>query len=464
MKKSMEFEQAVLCCELGADVSLPRRMEILAEGFAQRLTAAQVNARLMENDCDALYPRSFPEATLQYAYDHGLTVTEWREILNRCQVEIAGADPFPGGKITCRQLQKYVEESSEEGLETAYVTRFMAEGIEKVSSADALAAFLQENNDKFSGVREKARYYFCKYLYLYIQEKCENYYKSCEITQSLQKQYGTALKGEERGSREKFALEELCFLKPLTKLKREAGRLTPSMTPEEKRAYLEEASLTPGGIFDEFNYFYYGYVSAGWMEVLFELYGEFEEWPEHTKMRIARSLGLCNGHPTEGERQAALKALEKMAAAEQTRQAEAEGEYTDETMLKKLYQRGRSGEDFFRDFILGKRDINRSTLLSFLLFVRARVNLSPQEAITLPRLNHILVNCGFSQLRPDRAFDRFCLQFLRSKDPMTLIEEEVEKQVTRGKDFYLYKVYRDAYCHRDELLQCLGVKGALSAQ
>lgn len=459
MKKSMEFEQAVLCCELGADVSLPRRMEILAEGFAQGLTTAEVNARLTEHDCEALYPRSFLEATLQYAYDHGLSVEQWREILGKCQLETGGIDPFPGGKITCRQLRAYVEGASETGLETAYVTRFMAEGIDRAGNADELATFLQENNDKFSGVREKARYYFCKYLYLYIQEKCENYYKSCEISYKMQQQYGTALKGEERGSREKYALEELCFLKPLTKLKREAGKLTPSMTPEEKRAYLEEASLTPGGIFDEFNYFYFGYVSAGWMEVLFELYGEFADWPSHTKVRIAQSLGLCTRRSPEAEQKKALAALEKMAAEEQARQEEADNEHGDGELLKKLYQRGRSGEDFFRDFILGKRDINRSTLLSFLLFVRSRVQLAPQEAITVPRLNHILMNCGFSQLRPDQAFDRFCLQFLRSKDPMELIEMEVEKQVTQGKDFYLYKVYRDAYCHREELMECLGVRG-----
>lgn len=458
MKKTMDFEQAVLSFGLGAEISLPRRMEVLAEGFARKLTAEEVNARLLASDCEALYHRSFPEATLQYAYDHGLSVEQWREILEMCQVETEGEDPFPGGKITCRQLKKYVEGASKEGLETAYVTRFLAEGIGQAQSGDALAAFLLENNDKFSEVREKARYYFCKYLHLYIQEKCENYYKSCEITQRMQRQYGTALKGEERGVQEKFALEELCFLKPLTKLKREAGRMTPTMTPEEKRAHLEEASLTPGGIFDEFNYFYFGYISVGWMEVLFELYGEFHDWPAHTKMRIARSLGLCGGHPTKSEGEKALLALEKMAAEEQARQEAEEREGADETMLKKLYQRGRSGEDFFRDFILGRRDINRSTLLSFLLFVRAKVQLSPQEAITVPRLNHILVNCGFPQLRPDRPFDGFCLRFLRSREPMELLEEEVEKQVTQGKDFYLYKVYREAYCHREELTQWLGVR------
>ena len=48
------------------------------------------------------------------------------------------------------------------------------------------------------------------------------------------------------------------------------------MSLEEKKEYLENTALTPGGIFDEFNYFYFGYVSVDWMEILFELYGNFE--------------------------------------------------------------------------------------------------------------------------------------------------------------------------------------------
>jgi hypothetical protein len=38
---------------------------------------------------------------------------------------------------------------------------------------------------------------------------------------------------------------------------------------------------------------------------------------------------------------------------------------------------------------------------------------------------------------------------------MEVVEEEVEKQVIRGNDFYLYKVYRDAYCHQNELIKYL---------
>lgn len=38
------------------------------------------------------------------------------------------------------------------------------------------------------------------------------------------------------------------------------------------------------------------------------------------------------------------------------------------------------------------------------------------------------------------------------------MEEHVDKQVTRGENFYLYKVYKDAYCHQDELAEYLGLK------
>ena len=38
---------------------------------------------------------------------------------------------------------------------------------------------------------------------------------------------------------------------------------------------------------------------------------------------------------------------------------------------------------------------------------------------------------------------------------LDILEEEVEKQVTKGDNFYLYQVYQDAYCHQKELLKYL---------
>ena len=45
------------------------------------------------------------------------------------------------------------------------------------------------------------------------------------------------------------------------------------------------------------------------------------------------------------------------------------------------------------------------------------------------------------------------MRFLRAEDPMEVVEEEVEKKVTEGENFYLYHVYRDANCRQEELLK-----------
>lgn len=460
MKTEMTFEKAIMDFEVGFDDFLPKRLEVLAEGFAKQWDAKQVDEKLLANECEALYARSYFEASLIYAYNHKITYTEWKELFNQCQKMYDEANeqnnPFSGGKITLKQLENYVVNESGQALQTVYLTRMMADQLEDHVDVEDFQNFMQDNMSNFSSVREKSRYYFCKYLYYYIREKCEAYYASCEISEKQRLKYGSALLAEERGLQEKFALEELTFLKPLTKLKKEADKVKAGMTVAEKKEYLENTSLTPGGIFDEFNYYYFGYISTDWLEVLFELYGEFEDWPFQTRLKIAHSLGLC---PAKADVQAEEQALKELArmAREQKEKEEAldESHVRDKEAKKKLYQRGRAGEDYFRDFILGKKDINRSTLISFLLFVNDRLSLDDDNRITIPRLNRILMNCGFSQLRPVHGFDKFVIRFLKSDDPMEIVEEEVEKQVVQGNDFYLYRVYKDAYCHQSELLKYL---------
>lgn len=440
---------------------VPKRLVILAEGFAKGWDSAQVNEALLAQECEELYARSFYEAGLIYAYDHHLSCEQWEALQKECRELLKeGASEknllAEGGKITRKQLEEYVFSQSDGELQTELLTRWMETKIRVTESAEDYREFVKENLEKFSAVRERARYYFCKYLYFYIEDRCRKYYESCEKEEAMRLRSGSMLDKEARGKMEKAALEELSFLKPLTKLRKDAEKQKNRMSLEEKREYLENTALTPGGIFDEFNYFYFGYVSAQWMEVLFELYGEFDFWPEDTKVRIAHSLGLCAKNPKASEKEKALEELRRMEQKMQEKEQELEqaGQRREE-LRKKMYQRGRSGEDFFREFMVGSRDINRGTLLSFLLFVRQRVELDEDNRITLNRLNRILRNCGFPQLRPDREFDSFVMKFLRAADPMELLEEEVEKQVIQGKDFYLYKVYRDSYCHQKEILKYL---------
>lgn len=460
MKPEKSFEKVILDFEVGFEDFLPKRLEILAEGFAKKMTSRQVNEKLLENDCETLYVRSYFEASLIYAFDHEIDYPHWKELFAKCQQIYDESNHqqsiFSGGKITLKQLEEYVMKGSDHQLQTEYLTRWMESELKGKGDEADFQTFMVENVSNFSASREKARYYFSKYLYFYIREKCNAYYRSCELSENLRRQYGNMLLEEERGMQEKFALEELTFLKPLTKLRKEADKLKAGMSVAEKRNYLESASLTPGGIFDEFNYFYFGYVSADWIEVLFELYGELEDWPYQDKIKIAKSLGLCSTKSDKAAEKKALDELERMARDQRAKEEAMDLDHIrDKSMKKKIYQRGRSGEDYFRDFILGKRDINRSTLISFLLFVNERIHLDADSRITIPRLNRILINCGFSQLRPKHMFDQFVMRFLKAEDPMEVVEEEVERQVTRGNDFYLYKVYREAYCHQNELIKYL---------
>ena len=458
----MNAEEGLLTEETSCP--LPERLAVLAEGFAGGMDLEQVNARLQEKGCETLYARSLYEAGLIYAFSHGLTYEAWKELYRSYMEKYTGiVEPekqiFPGGKITLKQLEAYVQENSSEQMETEQLTRFMEREIIESRDQEDFFRFMDSNVENFSAVREKARYYFCKYLDLYIRSKCEHYYACCEKSERMVRQYGNSLDREERGYLESFALEELNFLKPLTALKKDARKSKGRMSLEEKRELLENTALTPGGIFDEFNYFYFGYVSVDWMELVFELYGPVEYWPDSLRVRIAHALGYCSANPGPEEEKEALEKLRQREEEELQKEEQQDKEYDrDEKKAARLYQRGRSGEDFFREFITGKRDINRETLISFLLFVKMKISLDEDNKITLMRMNRILSNCGFAQLRPDHGFDRFVMDFLRSQEPFSVMEEYVDRQVGQGENFYLYKVYRDAYCHQNELAEYLSVK------
>ena len=106
------------------------------------------------------------------------------------------------------------------------------------------------------------------------------------------------------------------------------------------------------------------------MEILFELYVKFEEWPENTKIRVAHSLGLCSQDPDTEEWKHAEAELRRMEKEERKREEERDSEGSRNAAEKrKAYQRGRVGEDYFREFMTGARDINRETLILSLIHI-----------------------------------------------------------------------------------------------
>ena len=184
MKKSDIFENLVMNFSIDTEElskadekkrkAVPARLEILAEGLAARWSLEQINQKLEENECEKLYARSFYEACLIYAFEHRMDYEEWKELFaeGRKLFEKSKGDEksfFRGGKITLKELKEYMEaESVSEELETMFLTRSLEEKIIKSDSEEEFLSFVQENIEKFSSVRERARYYFCKYLYFYI--------------------------------------------------------------------------------------------------------------------------------------------------------------------------------------------------------------------------------------------------------------------------------------------------------
>ena len=79
-----------------------------------------------------------------------------------------------------------------------------------------------------------------------------------------------------------------------------------SLSLEQRKEYLRNAALSFRGIFNEFNYFYFGFVSLGWVEMLFEFYGPLKDWSEEEKIRIACSLGYCKKNPSDEEKEKAF--------------------------------------------------------------------------------------------------------------------------------------------------------------
>ncbi len=440
-----------------------RRMEIIKKGFAEELSTDAVNELLTANYCEALYARNIYEAALIYAFDHKKTYKEWQAMIKQCQKLYNPGRQTSGTVMPLADLRKYVEEGSineDSGTNTAFITKEMQAELSQTTDEESFISFLLNNIENFSSVREKARYYFLKYILYYVDEKIEAYLKACQRVDQIRLQKGGILTEEEKNI-EKTAVEELSFLKPLKPLQRSAdtAKMTTKnyMTLEEKKKWLSETSLTPGGIYEAMNYYYFGYISMEWLDLCVEMYPYFEDWPRTTKKKIAEGLGFITDETTPEQEAIILDELE-----ERIEQNELDKEETlnriyakdgDTQERDELYAEGRKASNAFRDFILGKTDINRRTLIMFLLFINANTDLEKERSITTPRLNDILINCGFSQLRPDREFDRFVITYMRSEDPLGVFEDMMEERIKKTEESVLYNIYEAAYNHQKELIR-----------
>lgn len=141
-----------------------------------------------------------------------------------------------------RDLEAYIKMNSNEDeqvMETRKLTRYLDEEIAQLKDdKEKFKEFIKINVGSFSAVREKTRYYFCKYLYYYLVRKVENYFTA---------------KNSNFGKSQ--AVEDLMVFKGVTRLKRK------NMSSEQEKEVLYSSNISCGELFDAFHYFYYEYVS-----------------------------------------------------------------------------------------------------------------------------------------------------------------------------------------------------------
>lgn len=411
---------------------IPLRYRIIALGFVKHYTLSELNEKLLGMGCAQLYARSMREASLIYAFHNGMSYQEWRQLSAKCDDLIKSRSLedrfFLNRTVSMQDLSNYLASNSDKTgfeLETGKITQRMQKHLlEAASGNGSFETFLEENIRAFSPVREKTRYYFCKYLYFDLLTKIDEFLATMQ---------------SEMPSEEAYSL--LAMFKGVQTLKRK------KMTPNEVRDFLMHTDISCGGVFDAFNYHFFEYVSSDWMDVLIEYCGTLTSLPEKDKKRLADSLRKSNPkmYSALSDEQILLKKQSEVEASEQELDNAYSLDGTD-----RGYQRNRSGENAIRKYIKGELDIDRTTLICFLLFFGSDSRLSAENAIQENRLNEVLRSCGFPPLRPEDEFDSFVLGYLDADDPTEFLMEEVTNRALEEENFYLYRVYNLSSSYRED--------------
>lgn len=404
---------------------IPARYRLIAIGFLTKMSLEQLNTKLEENGCERLYARNPIEASLIYAFANGLSYPEWKKLEEFCnaQEEERGLEDrwFNQANVTYRELKEYVTENSRETSGYQITRKVTSELQERIIGSDSIEKFKQfmwMNWNEFRPVREKARYYFCKFLGYYIEEKIEIY-----------------LSAKRSGFGVEQAELDLNVLKGISQLKKR------NMEEAEIRKSLDKCSISFGNLYDAFNYFYFGYISMDWMEVLLDYYGgDITKLGKEQKKELASALRSYDSKWKE-------LSDEEIISGKWKELEQKERQLDQEYALNggdRGYQKNRSGEKSVRNYIKGRLDLDRTTLICYLLFFGKEIPCQREQILTGNRLNQILYECGYSVLREQEEFDYFIIQYLEADDRVDYLMESVTRSAMEEKNFYLYHMYRES--------------------
>lgn len=429
------IEQAINIKNLEKE-ALPIRYRLIALGFLKQDTLEDLNDSLVNHGCQPLYSRSSFEATLIYAFANQLSYQEWQEIAQKCEtyriqwqekMKPHEKNFFHEKYITFGQLERYVLAYSEQhssGLITRQFTRCLEQEICSLGKNYAeFIRFYSSNLQEFSDVREKSRYYFCKYLYYYLLSKIERYKAAVGNRVPDQKQ-----------------------LIGLLPIKAESTLRRRKTNPEHLMDILRKCAISPAAIFEEFNYYYFEYVSLDWVELMLENINDIEELNDSQMEMIANYL----------KNNTLKKDLEKIKDYSNKRLIEEYIHFLQSDTREKTSSR--KGENAIRKYLRGDLDIDRTTLICFLLFWGSDEKNRNEIKISEKRINTILDECGFSMLRKKEPFDHFVIEYMKSSDPVSYLMKEMDCYLNRGETFFVYEVYANSSSNAKEIRKQMSAK------
>ncbi len=404
--------------------AIPIRYRLIVLGFVKHYSLETLNERLLENNCEALYARSFWEATLIYAFRNGLSYIEWKNLLSECsslKSSIKEESPIlTSPSVSMTDINAYVRDNSIQDREIAHTlhkTQAMSEKISEFSE-DRLAfqLFLLSNISSFSTVREKTRYYFCKYLLYYLDSRMEKVISALRNNLDIRSEW-----------------ETLSVFRIRTALDRKKH------SPDEAREKILTSGLSLGEIYRAFEHFYFEYLDRDWLQVLLGYYGNLKNLTGPQKKQLADEARRRN---KDLIRMPDDDAIEWLHEEMERKERESDALYSLDNK-KAVYQIGRSGENFLRKILRGELDLDRVTFIAFLLFFgkESETIIPSEHRINRDRLDTILQECGFPILDPERPGDLFFIDFMECDDPVQLLMEEAETMAFSEENFYLYKTY-----------------------
>ena len=427
------------CMELDSKIirNVPLRYRLIAQAFVMHYSLEQLNQNLISRGLAALYPRNLWEAELIFAFRNGWSYDRWRqmnlEYTELMEQAVPESQDFSGASITYRDLQNFLTDNSDVENGRLYTLRLTHRLEKEILSAEpdeeAFREFMRINVQSFSRVRQKTRYYLCKYLYY-------------DLTTRIAR-YLTAL---QNGCVKEAVMESLSVFRGISVLKRKKH------SPVQAREVLENAAISMGEIFDSFNYFYFGYATLDWMTILIENYDSPEALSDRQKRAILRS---ARHYLPELSGLSDREAIERIWQLENEKEDELDRIYSLDSKTRG-YQRGRGGENTFRKYLRGQLDTDRTTLISFLLFFGSESDLPEEQRITKDRLSFILEECGFAPLREQDEFDKFVIHFLVKDKVGEYLAEQVLTYAQEERNFFLYKTWLNSDNEYERMKMLLG--------